>query len=54
MHLIRFVTVDIPMVLFSATRIFLAVMRMFVLVVMHIFFLTAMHIFFLTATNRRW
>jgi hypothetical protein len=39
--LIRFVLVDIPMVLLSATRIFLIVMRMFSLSVMHIFFLAA-------------
>jgi hypothetical protein len=34
------------MVLLSATRIFLTVMR--------IFFFAAMHIFFLAATDRRW
>jgi hypothetical protein len=53
MHLIRFVNVGIPMILLSATRIFLAFMRMFFLTVMRIFFLTAMHIFFLTATDMR-
>jgi hypothetical protein len=45
-HLIRFFAVGIPMILLSATRIFLAVMRMF--------FLAVMHIFFLAATDRRW
>jgi hypothetical protein len=52
MHLIRFVTVGIPMILPSA--IFLAVMRMFFLAVMPIFFLAVMHIFFLAAIDRRW
>jgi hypothetical protein len=51
-HLIRFVTVGIPMILLSA--IFLPDMRMFFLAVMPIFFLNAIHIFFLAATYRRW
>jgi hypothetical protein len=50
---IRFVLVDIPMVLLSATRIFLVVMRIFFLDVMRIFFLAAMNVFFLDATDRR-
>jgi hypothetical protein len=54
MHLIRFVTVGIPMIFLSATCIFLAVMRMFFLTVMRIFFLAAMHIFFLAAIDRHW
>jgi hypothetical protein len=53
-HLIRFVLVGIPMILLSATHIFIAVMRMFFLAVMHIFFLATMHIFFLDATDTRW
>jgi hypothetical protein len=53
MHLIRFVTVGIPMIFLSATRIFLVVICMIFLAVMRIIFLAAMHIVFLTATDMR-